>query len=59
MENATLLFAGDPRLFPFKHHDGMFEVAVPVRNATFQFQPAGRRCKISISTSILSTTVCG
>ncbi|WP_288420909.1 AsmA2 domain-containing protein YhdP [uncultured Pantoea sp.] len=39
VENATLLFAGDPRLFPFKHHDGMFEVAVPVRNATFQFQP--------------------
>jgi len=37
--NATLLFAGDPRLFPFKHNDGMFEVRVPLNNATFQFQP--------------------
>lgn len=39
VDNATLLFAGDPRLFPFKHNDGMFEVWVPLHNATFQFQP--------------------
>jgi len=39
VDNATLLFAGDPSLFPFKHNDGMFEVWVPLRNATFQFQP--------------------
>jgi len=38
-DNATLLFAGDPRLFPFKHNDGMFEVQVPLRNAAFRFQP--------------------
>ncbi|PIJ51077.1 TIGR02099 family protein [Erwinia sp. OLTSP20] len=38
-ENATLLFSGDPGQFPFKHHEGMFEVAVPLRNATFAFQP--------------------
>ena len=39
VDNATLLFAGDPSLFPFKHNDGMFEVWVPLRNSTFQFQP--------------------
>ncbi len=39
VDNATLLFAGDPSLFPFKHNDGMFEVWVPLRNATFAFQP--------------------
>jgi uncharacterized protein (TIGR02099 family) len=39
VDNATLLFAGDPTLFPFKHNDGMFEVWVPLRNSTFQFQP--------------------
>ncbi len=39
VDNATLLFAGDPRLFPFKHHDGLFEVTVPLRNGTYQFQP--------------------
>ncbi len=39
VDNATLLFAGNPALFPFKHNDGMFEVWVPLRNSTFQFQP--------------------
>ncbi|WP_343553057.1 AsmA2 domain-containing protein YhdP [Pantoea sp.] len=39
VDNATLLFAGDPTLFPFNHNDGMFEVWVPLRNSTFQFQP--------------------
>ncbi|MDO6408360.1 AsmA2 domain-containing protein YhdP [Pantoea phytobeneficialis] len=39
VDNATLLFAGDPTLFPFKHNDGMFEVWVPLRQATYQFQP--------------------
>ncbi len=39
VDNATLLFAGDPHLFPFKHNDGMFEVWVPLKNSTFQFQP--------------------
>lgn len=39
VDNATLLFAGDPSLFPFKHNDGMFEVWVPLHNSTFQFQP--------------------
>lgn len=27
------------RLFPFKHNEGQFEVLVPLRNATFAFQP--------------------
>jgi len=39
VENATLLFAGNPQLFPFKHNDGMFQVWVPLRQATYQFQP--------------------
>ncbi|WP_099350226.1 AsmA2 domain-containing protein YhdP [Erwinia amylovora] len=39
VNNATLLFAGDPHQFPFTHHQGMFEVAVPLRKATYEFQP--------------------
>ncbi|MGR4051445.1 AsmA2 domain-containing protein YhdP [Kosakonia cowanii] len=38
-ENATLVFAGNPSLFPYKHNEGQFEVLVPLRNATFAFQP--------------------
>ncbi|WP_380179765.1 AsmA2 domain-containing protein YhdP [Kalamiella sp. sgz302252] len=39
VKNATLLFAGNPQLFPFKHNDGMFQVWVPLRQATYRFQP--------------------
>lgn len=39
VDNATLLFAGNPTLFPFKHNDGMFQVWVPLRQATYAFQP--------------------
>ncbi|WP_312241190.1 AsmA2 domain-containing protein YhdP [Pantoea sp.] len=39
VENATLLFAGNPALFPFQHNDGMFEVWVPLRKAAYAFQP--------------------
>ena len=39
VENATLLFAGNPKLFPFRHNDGMFQVWVPLRQATYAFQP--------------------
>ncbi|MCU5771276.1 AsmA2 domain-containing protein YhdP [Erwiniaceae bacterium BAC15a-03b] len=39
VHNATLTFAGDPHKFPFKHNDGMFEVWVPLRNATYEFEP--------------------
>lgn len=39
VENATLVFAGNPKLFPFRHNDGMFEVRVPLRKATYAFQP--------------------
>ncbi|AZI85955.1 AsmA2 domain-containing protein [Kosakonia sp. CCTCC M2018092] len=38
-ENATLVYAGNPSLFPYKHNEGQFEVLVPLRNATFAFQP--------------------
>ncbi|WP_414165848.1 AsmA2 domain-containing protein YhdP [Superficieibacter sp. BNK-5] len=38
-ENATIVYGGNPRLFPYKHNEGQFEIYVPVRNATFAFQP--------------------
>lgn len=37
--NATLVYSGDPHLFPYKHNEGQFQVQVPLRNATFAFQP--------------------
>ncbi len=39
VDNATLLFAGNPTLFPFRHNDGMFQVWVPLRQTTYAFQP--------------------
>ncbi|MTD27919.1 AsmA2 domain-containing protein YhdP [Erwinia sorbitola] len=39
VRDATLIFAGDPQQFPFKKNDGMFEVAVPLRKATYEFEP--------------------
>ncbi|MGL9722810.1 AsmA2 domain-containing protein YhdP [Sodalis sp. (in: enterobacteria)] len=39
VENATLLFAGNPSRFPFKHNDGQFEVWVPLKQAEYQFEP--------------------
>ena len=39
VDNATLLFAGNPKLFPFRHNDGMFQVWVPLRQAAYAFQP--------------------
>ncbi|EKS7794058.1 AsmA2 domain-containing protein YhdP [Edwardsiella piscicida] len=39
VENATLLYDGDPQRFPYQHHDGQFQVYVPLRQATFRFQP--------------------
>ncbi len=39
VQNASLIFAGNPHLFPFKHNEGMFEVWVPLRQSTYQFQP--------------------
>ncbi|MGG7448604.1 AsmA2 domain-containing protein YhdP [Kosakonia oryzendophytica] len=38
-QDATLVYGGNPRLFPYKHNEGQFEVLVPLRNATFAFQP--------------------
>ncbi len=38
-DNATLVYGGNPKLFPYKHNEGQFEVLVPLRNATFAFQP--------------------
>lgn len=38
-ENATLVYGGNPHLFPYKHNEGQFQVQVPLRNATFAFQP--------------------
>ncbi|WP_323666462.1 AsmA2 domain-containing protein YhdP [Pectobacterium punjabense] len=39
VDNATLIFAGNPQHFPFMHNEGQFEVWVPVKEATFEFQP--------------------
>ncbi len=38
-QNATLIFAGNPHDFPFRHNEGMFQVSVPLRDATYAFQP--------------------
>lgn len=39
VQNASLIFAGNPAKFPFKHNDGMFEVWVPLRNGHYEFEP--------------------
>jgi len=38
-DSATLVYGGNPQLFPYKHNEGQFQVLVPLRNATFAFQP--------------------
>ncbi|MCT4714684.1 AsmA2 domain-containing protein YhdP [Enterobacteriaceae bacterium H18W14] len=38
-ENATLVYGGNPHLFPYQHNEGQFEVFVPLRKAKFAFQP--------------------
>ncbi|MER0124965.1 AsmA2 domain-containing protein YhdP [Franconibacter daqui] len=38
-DNATLVYAGNPHNFPYKHNDGQFQVYVPLHNATYAFQP--------------------
>ncbi|EPE8074452.1 AsmA2 domain-containing protein YhdP [Escherichia coli] len=38
-DNATLVYGGNPQLFPYKHNEGQFEVLVPLRKAKFAFQP--------------------
>ncbi|VAX76206.1 Uncharacterized protein YhdP [Serratia symbiotica] len=38
VDNATLLYAGDPHKFPHHKTDGLFEVLVPLRHSTFEFQ---------------------
>lgn len=38
-DNATLVYGGNPRLFPYKHNEGQFQVLVPLHNATYAFQP--------------------
>ncbi|WP_145601221.1 AsmA2 domain-containing protein YhdP [Yersinia frederiksenii] len=39
VDNATLIYNGNPHDFPYKHKEGQFQVYVPLRNATFAFQP--------------------
>ncbi|QKN80290.1 AsmA2 domain-containing protein YhdP [Scandinavium goeteborgense] len=38
-DNATLVYGGNPHLFPYRHNEGQFQVWVPLHNATFAFQP--------------------
>ncbi|MGL4270628.1 MAG: YhdP family protein, partial [Plesiomonas sp.] len=39
VQGATLVWAGDPLQFPYQGNEGVFQVAVPVRQAVFQFDP--------------------
>lgn len=39
VDNATLVYAGNPHLFPYYHNEGQFQVWVPLQDATFWFQP--------------------
>lgn len=39
VDNATLVYGGNPHQFLWQHNEGQFEVLVPLRNATFAFQP--------------------
>ena len=39
VDNATLVYAGNPHDFPYLHNEGQFQVFVPLRDATFRFQP--------------------
>lgn len=39
VDNATLTFNGNPHDFPFKKNEGQFQVWVPLRHSTFQFEP--------------------
>lgn len=37
--DATLVYAGNPHFFPYLHNEGQFEIFVPLKEATFAFQP--------------------
>ncbi|EKN4695222.1 AsmA2 domain-containing protein YhdP [Yersinia ruckeri] len=39
VDNATLVYNGNPHHFPYTHNEGQFQVFVPLRDATFLFQP--------------------
>lgn len=37
VDNATLVYKGDPANFPYDHNDGQFQVYVPLQDATFEY----------------------
>lgn len=37
VDEATLVYKGDPLRFPFDANDGQFQIFVPLRNATFEY----------------------
>ncbi|MGG4606630.1 AsmA2 domain-containing protein YhdP [Providencia sp. Me31A] len=37
VDNATLVYKGDPAHFPYNGNDGQFQVYVPLRDATFEY----------------------
>nr|WP_119711837.1 DUF3971 domain-containing protein [Arsenophonus endosymbiont of Aleurodicus floccissimus] len=39
VDTATMVFHGDPANFPFKKNNGQLQVFVPLRDATFKYQP--------------------
>ncbi|CUX97443.1 AsmA2 domain-containing protein YhdP [Candidatus Hoaglandella endobia] len=52
VDNATLLFAGNPSRFPFKHNDGKFEIWAPLRQAEYLFEsgwPALKQLDIDLN----------
>ncbi|EKT59957.1 AsmA2 domain-containing protein YhdP [Providencia sneebia] len=38
VDEATLVYKGDPKQFPFDKNDGQFQVYVPLRHGTFSYQ---------------------
>lgn len=38
-DDATLIFSGNPREFPYPEKNGLFEVYAPLTDVTFKFQP--------------------
>nr|VUD25066.1 Uncharacterised protein [Salmonella sp. NCTC 7297] len=42
-DNATLVYGGNPHLFPYKHNEGQFEVLVRYAMRRLPFNPTGLR----------------
>ncbi len=54
--DATLVYGGNPHLFPYPHNEGQFQVYVPLKNATFAFQPDWPAVNGDLNSQTLSAT---